>query len=60
MGSLCKSMLEHTIGFGLQWGELEESLRKQEFGLDGVLSESEDNAMAGYFVSVSDLVFVCV
>lgn len=32
----------------------------QEFGLDGVLSESEDNAMAGYFVSVIVTLFLFV
>lgn len=51
---------EHIIGFGLQLAELGESLRKQEFHLDWMLSESEDNSMIGHFVGGTVTVFLFV
>lgn len=60
MGSLSKRVLEHIIRFGFQWCEWGENLRKQEFGLDGLLSESEDSAMIGYSVGVTVTLFLFV
>lgn len=60
MGHPRKGMLEKTYRFGLQLVELGESLRKQDFSLDWMLLESEDNAMVGYLVHGTLTLFLFV
>lgn len=50
MGHPRKGMLEKTYRLGLQLVKLGESLRKQEFSLDWILLESEDDVMIGFLV----------